>query len=209
MKTSKLNLIYLLISALSINSCGVPKMSTITNFDVKDCVVTLNNGTQITGKVDFPLNHGEKKLIVNRNNNKEKIDKNEIATIVFNSSSGKIEYTNMSVYNYSGSTIKKDKKLLALSIKGKVSLYNLQGSGYQQNGNTRTPIFYTEYYCIRENEKAASLIHSDMNTINKNALFRQLAKRYFSDDSEIAKKIDEKVYTYVNLIEVINLYNSK
>jgi len=48
-----------------------------------------------------------------------------------------------------------------------------------------------------------------MNTINKNALFRQLAKRYFSDDSEIAKKIDEKVYTYLNLIEVINLYNSK
>jgi len=188
-------------------------MSTVTNFNIQDCIVTLNNGTQISGKVDFPLNSGENKLTIDKNNSKEKIDKKEISTVVFNTSSGKIEYSNMLVYNPTGKKIKKDKKLLALSIKGKVSLYNIQGSGYENRGTAKqpysVPVFYTEYYCIRENEKAATLIHADMNVVNKNSIFRYAAKKYFSDNAEIVKKVEDKVYTYQNLIEVIIFYNSK
>jgi hypothetical protein len=213
MKTSKLNLIYLLIITLSINSCGVPKMSTVTNFNVQDCAVTLTNGTQINGKVDFPLNSGEKKLTIDKNNIKEKIDKAEISKVTFKTSSGEINYEKISVFNQTGRKILKEKKLLALSIKGKVSLCYSQGSGYENRGTGqnpyRVPVFFTEYYCIRENEKAATLIHADMNVVNKNSLFRYAGKKYFADDSEIAKKIDDKVYTYSNLIEVINKYNSK
>ena len=73
----------------------------------------------------------------------------------------------------------------------------------------QVPVYFTEYYCKRESEEAASLIHIDMNVINKNAIFRSFAKKYFSDDPEIATKIQNKEYTYKNLLEMIAYYNSK
>lgn len=202
MKTNKLKLTYLFIIAFFMNAC-VPKIS----YETADSVVTLNDGTQINCKIDYPINQGENNLKIYKGSTNEKIAKKEISTIVVSTSSGKTEYSNLSIYNYNGKKITKDKKLLGLSMKGKVNLYFLQGSFYE--GNTRIPSYYTQYYCKRENEKAATCIHPDMNVSNKNTYFRLMGRKYFADNAELSKKIDDKFYTYQNIIEVVIFYNTK
>ncbi|CAM3880677.1 Lipoprotein [Flavobacterium branchiophilum] len=203
------NTTFLSLLTLLFISCGAPKMNTATNFEIKQATIFLNNGSTTKGKVDYPINSTEGKLKYKIDNNKKSIKKNEISKITIETSAGNLEYFNLPLFKRNGVKIRKNKQLLALAVKGKVSLYYSQGSVYEQIGQVRTPVYFTEYYCKRENEAAATLIHIENGVMNKNAVFKYSAKRYFSDDAEIAKKIDDKSFTYKNILEVVALYNSK
>ncbi|MES2545815.1 MAG: hypothetical protein V4548_13095 [Bacteroidota bacterium] len=209
MKISNFKIIFIFVLFLII-SCGPPKLSDATSFKIEDGTIYLSNGKQLTGKVNYPINSAESYISINIKKKKQSIDKTQIDKIVYNTSSGPLEYYNLKIFrNKKKNKIRKNKKIVALSIKGKVSLYFSQGSHYEQRGNMSVPVYFTEYYCKRENEEAASLIHVDNGVVNPNAYFRYFAKRYFSDNPEIVAKIKSKEFTYRNLIEVVQFYNSK
>lgn len=201
-------LIFLISIASVLISCGPPKLSTTTNFDLVSATIFFEDGTKKTGNVEFPINSSDSKIKIKFGKETEKIEKKTVDKLIYTTSSGELEYYNLKIYK-SSKKIRKDKKLVCLSIKGKVNLYYSQGSRWEQRGNMQVPVYFIEYYCKREREEAASLIHIDMNVINKNAIFRSFAKKYFSDDPEIAAKIQNKEYTYKNLLELIAYYNSK
>jgi hypothetical protein len=201
-------LIFIVSIASVLISCGPPKLSMATNFDLVSATIFFENGTKKTGNVEFPINSSDSKIKIKYGKETEKIDKKTVDKLIYTTSSGELEYYNLKIYKLS-KKIKKDKKLVCLSMKGKVSLYYSQGSGWEQRGNMQVPVYFTEYYCKRENEEAATLIHIENGVVNKNAVFRYQAKRYFSDDAEIVAKIENKEYTYKNMVEMIAYYNSK
>ena len=191
-------------------SCRSPKLSSATNFKIEDAEVALTDGTTQKGNAEYPPNLGDSKLHLKINGEKIKLEKEQITSLTYNISGGKLVYENLKIYkNKDKNKIRKEKQLLALTIAGKVSLYSARGSSWQQQGNTQVPVYYTIYYCKRATEEAATLIHMDMGAINQNALFRPFAQKYFEDDTEIASKIKNRDFTYKNLFEVVSLYNSK
>jgi hypothetical protein len=70
-------------------------------------------------------------------------------------------------------------------------------------GGTAT---YYDYYIIRDGEPAAKLI-ATVSSLNNNQFFRTKAPLYFADYPELAKKIADKVYTWKNIKEVVDIYN--
>jgi hypothetical protein len=187
-------------------------------FKVEKSTIILNDNTQIEGEIDFPLVDDGKPLKYKNADGKQKIERDKINKVVFTTNQGggvAIEYVNMKVFNEMNSKVQKEPKLLLNVVKGKVSVYissytnnqfsyNAGRGGYGNNG-----VGFVNYYCIREGEEAASLIHVDSNYANENMFFRQNGRKYFADDAQISAKIDNREYTYKNFMEVIELYNSK
>jgi hypothetical protein len=206
-------LIVLIAIAKLLTACG-PKATYASNYNIVSSVITMDDGTEVTGNIDYPINAREKKVkIKDSENKKTKIDKKLINKIVCNTSAGEIEYINMKVYGgWSGTKIQKKRVILLASMKGEVTLYHCNSSGWMSTGgNSRIWVSEDFYYCKRENEPAATLIHINMNMkgLGKNVIFRKAGMKYFADNAEIANKIDKKEYTYENLYEVVALYNSK
>ncbi len=205
----------LIICAISTFSIFCKAQNSYTsNYNILSSTVILEDGTKLNGQIDYPINSVENNLkLRNQNSETIKIEKVTISKIICNTSTGPIEYVNMEVYKGAiGSKIHKRKIILGTSMTGKVTLYfaNKDYREYTGPNNSRM-VSEIYYYCKRENEPAASLIHIEMNVkaIGKNSIFRQYGKKYFADNEEIFKKIDEKEFTYENLFEVIALYNSK
>lgn len=206
-------LMILIIFAKITVACA-PKYSYTANYNIMSSTITMDNGTEIIGKIDFPLNFSEKKLkVIDANNKNIKIDKKLVNNIICTTSSGPIEYQNMKIYEgWNTKKIHKRRIILGTSMTGKVTLYFCNSSGWQSTGgNRRIWVSEVYYYCKRENEPAATLIHIDMNLkgIGKNSTFRHFGRKYFADNVEIVDKIDKREYTYENLFEVVAIYNSK
>ena len=183
-------------------------------FSVEKSTIILLDNSEIEGTIDFPIADDKKPLKYKNANGKDKVERDQISKVIFITNKGNIEYVSMKVYNLATSKVDKTPKLLINILKGKVSLFV---SSYINNQFSYTAsvnsfrnhgVGFTNFYCIRDGEEAASLIHVDSNYANKNAFFRQLGRKYFADNSQIATKIDIREYTYKNLFEVIELYNS-
>ena len=210
MKKNKIVKLAAVMLVLISVSCRSPKISSSTNFKIEDAEVVLIDGTTQKGNAEYPPNLGDSKLHIKVNGEKNKIEKEQISSLTYNISSGKLIYENLKIYkNKKKNKIRTKKQLLQLNISGKVSLYSASGSGWEQRGNMQVPVYYIVYYCKKKSEEAATLIHIDNNVINKNTVFRTLAQTYFEDDTEIAEKIKNKDFTYKNLFEVVSLYNRK
>lgn len=181
---------------------------------VEKASIYLIDQTEIDGEIDFPLIDDEKPLKIKNTKGKQKIDRNQIKKVVFITNKGTTEYVTMSVYNETNSKILKIPKLLIKILEGKISMYVSSYDNNQFSFNASTNSFgnnavgFTNFYCLRTNEQAASLIHVESNFANKNIFFRQNGKKYFADNAEIANKIDSREYTFKNLFEVVSLYNS-
>lgn len=67
------------------------------------------------------------------------------------------------------------------------------------------------HYLKRSNEDYPILVSVSSNALSAgyNAFFRNFGVYYFSDNPEIAKKIEEKEYKYDDIEKVVNLYNYK
>ncbi|SFA77636.1 hypothetical protein SAMN05660845_0484 [Flavobacterium swingsii] len=187
-------------------------------FKVEKSTIILNDNTEIQGEIDFPLVDDGKPLKYKNANGKQKIERDKISKVVFTTNQGggaAIEYINMKVFNEMNVKVMKEPKLLLNVVKGKVSVYisSYTNNQFSYNGSAsaarNTGVGFVNYYCIREGEEAASLIHVDSNYANENMFFRQNGRKYFADNTEIAAKIDKREYTYKNFMEVIELYNSK
>jgi hypothetical protein len=204
----------LLIIASLTTICFGQRKKDVNNFEIKKSTIFMEGGAEIEGLIDFPLTENDKYIRYKDENGKQKIDKEEISKIIFETTAGdKLEYINMKVFNDMNSKIQERRRLLMLSVSGKVSLYFNSVDQKQYNFNSatgnRSNVEITCFYVIRKGEEAASLIHIDGAFANKNIFFRMNGKKYFADNAAIATKIENKEYIYKNLYEVIELYNSK
>lgn len=179
--------------------------------DDKMCVVFLEDGTTINGTIELPVKSSAKHITLYVNDKKQKIELQKIDRMEVLVGSAKVEYHNLKVFNFSGKKIQKDKRMMIQSVKGKVSLYigtfdwtSSMNTGYGWQAMTLNGI---SYYCIREGEEAATLIHENFNQVNKNADFKLYASRYFADNPTIVNKIKNKEYTYLDIFKVIEEYN--
>jgi hypothetical protein len=186
------------------------KTSSNTNFEIKESTIYLANGTQVTGELDFPINSAEKKIAIKVAGEKTKYKTNDIDKIVIKTSAEDLIYK--SVFEYSNPLRRKgfgsNKILLLEMMVGKVNLFSgfVTGSRNTGPGLNRTMNTQLNYYVIRAGEEAVSCIYAS-GFVNPNTLFRQVGRDYFQDNPTIAKKIDDKVYTYENIIETIMEYN--
>jgi hypothetical protein len=186
------------------------KSSVETNFEIKESTIYLTNGTQVTGELDYPINSAEKKIAIKVAGEKTKYKTIDIDKIVIKTSTKDLIYR--SVFEYSNPLRRKgfgsNKILLLEIIVGKVTLLSGNISGNRNLGPGNSSSFYSQlnYYVVREGEEAVSCIYAS-GFVNPNSLFRQVGRDYFKDNPTIAKKIDDKVYTYENIVETIMEYN--
>ena len=177
------------------------------------CTVNMEDGTTKVGLVDFPLKSGAKSITLKYDGQKEKIDLDLIKKVTFKFGLYTTqEYFCMPVYNFNGKKIQKNKQMFRLGMAGKkVTLYlgTYDWSGMANNGYGFQSFSYsgTSYYCRREGEPAATLIHEDFG-VNPNADFKLYASRYFADYPELAEKIKNKELKYDKIYEVMALYNN-
>lgn len=175
------------------------------------CVIYLEDGTTKSGKIELPVKSSSKFIEIYINKKREKVELQKIDKLEVLIDGAKIEYHNLKVFNFSGKKILKDKRMMLQSVKGKVNLYigTLDWSATINSGNGWQAMNLSgiSYYCIREGEEAATLIHESFGQVNKNADFKLYAGRYFSDNETIAKKIKNKEYTYEDILKVIAEYN--
>lgn len=178
--------------------------------DPVTAVIVMEDGTTKEGLVDFPLTNGSKNIKIKINGETEKIESNLIKKITFKSGTSIINYFNMKVYSTTGNKILDKKQFLSYAVEGKVNLYIGTGIiNFGYNGNSRISNNVTSYYCIRDGEPAAKLIHENFGQVNKNADFKLYASRYFEDNKIIYDKIKNKEYTYKDIYIVVNEYNKK
>lgn len=101
-----------------------------------------------------------------------------------------------------------------VEIRDYVTLYHAwtpSESHYDAGSNsfTTTQLATTYKYCRRDGEKAATLISNASGSIGNNKFFKKCAGNYFSDDQTIIEKINNGVYTYKNIPEMVKEYNSR
>ena len=175
------------------------------------CTIYLEGGQKKVGEIQLPIKLNAKFIELKISGSIEKIELKNINKIEVDSNGLPLEFYNLKVYNYSGKKIFKDKVMMMQSVKGKVTLYtgasNWMATINAGNGWQGVNLNGTTYYCLREGEKAATLIHENFGQVNKNADFKIFATRYFADNAEIANKIKSKEYTYENIYQVILEYN--
>ena len=209
----KKNLFTLVCIICSLAFYGQKKEDNV-KLSVEKSTIFLLDNTEIEATIDFPIVGDGKPLKYKNANGKDKVDLNQISKVVFITNKGIVEYVSMKVYNETNSKILDKPKLLINVLKGKISVWVSSYSNNQNKYNAGMDSYinygveFTNFYCIRDGEEAASLIHVDSNFANKNMFFRQLGKKYFADNPVIAAKIDNREYTYKNLFEVIELYNA-
>jgi hypothetical protein len=185
-----MKLIVLFISVFSFLNFEKNELKIIQNEE--NCIVFLENGTKMSGNIELPIKSGSKYITLKVDNKKEKVELQTVDKIEVTISGAKIQYHNLKVFNFSGKKIKKDKQIMLHAIKGKVNLYigTLDWSATINAGNgwQQMNLNGVSYYCIREGEEAATLIHENFGQVNKNADFKLYASRYFSDNETILKK---------------------
>lgn len=173
--------------------------------------ILLKNGETKIGEVSKKINF-EKDVLLIENNNKTPINLEDINTLTLFSENGKSVYE--SVKCYYRKKIEKKPKLLKVVIKGYLSLYYFNydvnlGPNFPASGGKPQGINNTFIYGLREGEEAATLLSDIMQgQVNPNAYFKYIGPKYFSDYPELAKKIEDKVYTYLNIFQVAIEYNN-
>lgn len=172
------------------------------------CLIYLEDGSTKSGDIELPIKSDSKYIVLKSNNNKEKIELQQVNKMEVLVNGLKVEYHNLKVFNFSGKKILKNKKMMVQSVKGKVSLYigifDWSATINSGNGWQGMSLNGTSYYFMRDGEEAATLIHENFGQVNKNGDFKMYASRYFSDNEEIVNKIKNKEYTYKNIFKLIS-----
>lgn len=99
---------------------------------------------------------------------------------------------------------------LMVELRGYMTLYHNRTEAttrtISSKGNTMNP-GHTDKYCRRPGEPGASMVLSTFSA-GTNGFFKRLALVYFDDDQQIIDKIKSGKYTYKDLVEIIQEYNS-
>lgn len=156
--------------------------------------IILKNGTSFRGQVKLPthsganlssegiMSFGDNKVSYRKNTKspKKKYGSNEVDEIIFGDEQFATEH-----YKYV--PIRKKKSILMeLVVSGKVQLYRTDNN----------------YFLLRENDEVAKLLVDNQNTFHTS-----VAKAYFSDCEKIAYYLENELYNFDNITELVEDYN--
>lgn len=89
---------------------------------------------------------------------------------------------------------------------GKMNIGHSTGTG-RINGFVDVSDMY--WLCIRPGEEVASFVSWTFEIqANKNEFFRKNARQYFKDYPELVEKIKKREYKYIDIIEVVQIYDA-
>jgi hypothetical protein len=191
----------------------------VTTFAAKDYYsarVYFNSGSVKRGLATF-VENGPNDFILFKENEEseaEKIGSNSIVKIIYTFDKKDYEYAFLKVYKGWKQAEITGPIWLEVVKKGPATLYLTStvlsspreisvSTGLVTGGGSAT---FHDYYIMRKGEPAAKLI-ATISSLNNNQTFKAKAPLYFSDYPELAKKIEDKTYTWKNLEEVVDIYN--
>lgn len=138
----------------------------------------------------------------------EKIESVQIRSIIYNIDEEESEFVFIKVYKGWKQIEIKGPIWLKVEKKGTATLYLaisiVEGGVLPAQKTSAT---FRDYYIMRDGEPAAKLI-ATIASANNNQTFRAKAPLYFSDYPELATKIQNKEYTWKDLEEVVDIYNT-
>lgn len=222
------------MSALCITSFVHSQSAGITfNFGMGEqkanAVIFKKDKQKVSGIVNFP-GFADKKVKIKVGEENEKYASSDLDSIQILDDNKKLSYTfvrtKTKVYKKKGTEFKViDENWICKIITGKASLY-LGGEEYGikevkvEDEKTKEKIKVKKmqvvskeinHYLKRSNEDYPVLVSMSSNALSAgyNAFFKEYGVYYFSDNPEIAKKIEDKEYKYDDIEKVVNLYNAK
>lgn len=189
---------------------------TIAAKDYYSARVYFNGGTVKSGLATF-VENGPNDFIFFKEHEEsedEKIASNSIMKIIYTFDKKDYEYVFLKVYKGWKQVEIIGPVWLEIVKKGTATLYvtstvlsspGMRSSSGAVVSSGGSATFY-DYYIMRDGEPAAKII-ATISTLNNNQTFRAKAPLYFSDYPELAKKIENKEYTWKDLEEVVKIYN--
>lgn len=192
--------IYLLLFTISISAAAK---------DFYDAKLFFLDESSKAGLADMIEDGGDKSIEFKSEEHAsvEIIESDNLSKIIYTIDDKVYEYNRLKVYTgWKQVNTTDEAGWLQIVQKGIATLYINQTVMYTRNQYGQSSATFKDYYIIREGEIAAKLI-ATISTLNNNQTFRAKAPLYFSDYSELAKKIKNKTYTWKNLFEVIDIYN--
>ncbi|OIV41928.1 hypothetical protein [Flavobacterium johnsoniae] len=225
---------FLIVNVLFITSFINAQSAGITfNFGMgeqkADAIIFKKDKQKINGIVKFP-SFEDKKVKIKVGEENEKFASSDVDSIQIFDSNKKLSYTfiwtKTKVYKKKGTEFKViDERWICKIMTGKASLF-LGGEEYGikevkvEDEKTKEKVKVNKmqvvskevnHYLKRSNEDFPVLVSMSSNALSAgyNAFFKEYGVYYFSDNPEIAKKIEEKEYKYDDIEKVVNLYNAK
>jgi hypothetical protein len=179
-----------------------------------------SNGTLLECYANF-INDPYQKTIsykLTLESKKQEVKSTELKKIVFYENTDSAEFELITAYRILGSKPSDPCWMINL-VSGYTKLYCIYSAGYVHNkGILSTGAIKWEsmpdsymFVCIRPDEPYATIIsHVEKGglTINANTGFKKQAAKYFSDYPELAAKIDNREYTYKEIVQVVEFYNT-
>lgn len=175
--------------------------------------ITLKSGKIIEGLVSYPVYTNEKLKI--KGENKQTVNRNEIAEVEFASDSATIQFIPITGYKNArnksvqeGILVEKMLELENISLFRGFALNKITtgGAGGAMNTFISIDVFW---YCKRPNEEVATVVSWTFNSnITQNKIFQKNAAEYFKDYPDLSNKIKNKVYKYDQILDVVQEYNT-
>lgn len=182
--------------------------------------VTFTNGKIKTGYFAAPK-HPKDNSVLFKADAKAKTEKIPSATVdslKMVTDDGSVFYFENMPYAYKPGSKIKDKIWFFVAVKGYATLYlftdiyliTRKGNAYvvnRGNGNMGSMYFY---YLRKKNQKVAyqfAETSESWGVMRLNAILKQAAAEYLSEDADLIDKINKKELTHRNLEEIIHIYN--
>ncbi|WP_309640316.1 hypothetical protein [Flavobacterium sp.] len=183
------------------------KAKAVNNISGKDLIpitITMNDAQIKKGKVKNKFDPENKIKLIQDDGSEETIASEDIKEFTLSTSLGELRYENVPYYKNRRKDIAKPIFMMVMVHADKVPLAMYCQTPWKEAigpGAAASMYNVSNYYARRDGEEAATLLSSVMmGQVNPNAVFRYAAPDYFSDYPELAKKIENKTYTYETIM---------
>lgn len=185
----------------------------VTVFSVKDLIpitVTMNDGQVKKGSVNSKFDPEKKVTLISDDGKEETIASEDVKAFTIATAQGELTYENVPYYKNNRKDIASKSIFMMVMMPAPSPLrmyYRVPWKIAYGAGAAASMYNTTDFYARRDGEAAATLLSSVMQgQANPNAVFKNAAPEYFADYPELAKKIENKTYTYEDIMTVAMEY---
>ncbi|WP_298221689.1 hypothetical protein [Flavobacterium sp.] len=201
MKNAVYSLIYLLFFA-NVNAVNISSAK-----DLIPITITMNDGQIKKGSVNNKFDPEKKITLILDDGNEETLASGDVkAFTITNPDGALITYENVPYYKNNRKDIAAKPMFMMVIMPAPSPLimyYRLPWKVAYGAGAAASMYNTTDFYAKRDGEPAATLLSSVMQgQVNPNSVFIHAAPQYFSDYPALAKKIENKTYTYAEIMNV-------
>lgn len=200
-----------ILMLLIANTLSAQDIISITSHNISRGVIHKKDKTTIEGKITTPISAYQKKIRVRTAGKTERIKSTEIDSIVYDENSTDIlVFTSTEYYRKNKSADKKVRRpqWLRRTVNGKIKLYETTYINHKRE-HTESSSYY---FIQRENEKYPTLIGVQFREpfpVSNGRSFRINLEKYFANDPDFLKLIEEKEYSMQELVLICRAYNNK